>query len=66
VALEDEVLPERLEVVEGDLVERLLGELEEHPGDVPVLFHGARAPLLRLEHALEPVDKAEHVELAVP
>ena len=63
MSLQDEILPEPLEVLERDLVERFLGEAEEHPGDVTVLLHRARAPFLRLEHPLEPSDQLENVEL---
>jgi hypothetical protein len=62
VPLEDEVLPEPLQVAERHLLEGLLGVAEERPGDVPVLLDRARAPLLRLEHPLEPADELVDAE----
>jgi len=66
VPLEHEILPERLEVMERDLVERLLSELQEHSGDVAVLLHRTGTSFLRLEHTLEPADQLEDVETGRP
>lgn len=54
--LQDEVLPEEIDVALGDLIERFRDPGEEHPRDVGVLLDGARAAILGSQAPDELID----------